>query len=82
MNIIKLELSKLKECKHTYLKEAFGFPDYYGCNLDALYDCLGDLPKTCVLLTRDGLPDAFCEDVLQVLTDSRKINLILKTAAY
>lgn len=25
---------------HKYLKKKFGFPDYYGMNLDALYDCL------------------------------------------
>ena len=25
---------------HDVLKKAFGFPDYYGKNLDALWDCL------------------------------------------
>lgn len=28
---------------HRALKEALGFPDYYGHNLDALHDCLTDL---------------------------------------
>ena len=28
---------------HRALKEALGFPDYYGNNLDALHDCLTDL---------------------------------------
>lgn len=31
-----------KETTHLYLKEQLQFPDYYGCNLDALYDCLTD----------------------------------------
>ena len=28
---------------HEYLKEKLEFPDYYGNNLDALYDCLTDI---------------------------------------
>ncbi len=28
---------------HEILKEAFDFPDYYGKNLDALWDCLTDM---------------------------------------
>ena len=82
MNIVRLKISGLKNLKHKLLKEAFNFPDYYGCNLDALYDCLGDLPVTGVLLTQDALPDSFCESVIQVLEDSKKIKLIIKTAAY
>ncbi|MDO5708379.1 MAG: barstar family protein [Andreesenia angusta] len=28
---------------HEYLKKKFNFPEYYGKNLDALYDCLTSL---------------------------------------
>ena len=28
---------------HAYLKELFSFPEYYGANLDALYDCLTEV---------------------------------------
>ena len=31
---------KTRETAHTYLKEILHLPDYYGRNLDALYDCL------------------------------------------
>ena len=27
---------------HAAIKDAFGFPDYYGANWDALWDCLRD----------------------------------------
>jgi ribonuclease inhibitor len=29
-----------REALHAHLKEKLGFPDYYGENLDALWDCL------------------------------------------
>ena len=29
-----------RRATHERLAEAFGFPSYYGFNLDALYDCL------------------------------------------
>lgn len=52
--------------------DALAFPDHYGRNLDALRDCLRDLPKNTVLLW-DGWgslararPDAF-RKVCQVL---------------
>ena len=32
-----------REETHQYLKETFGFPDYYGKNLDALHDCLTEM---------------------------------------
>ena len=28
---------------HEQLKQAFGFPDFYGANFNALIDCLGDI---------------------------------------
>ena len=35
---------------HIQIASALGFPDYYGRNLDALADCLGDLTEPTVLL--------------------------------
>lgn len=47
MKIVELDFSHChsKEAVHDYLKEKFGFPDYYGRNLDALLDVLGDLAE-------------------------------------
>ena len=39
---INLDHFENKRDFHLYLKEQCQFPDYYGCNLDALYDCLSD----------------------------------------
>ena len=47
---------------HRYLKDRFGFPDYYGNNLDALYDLLTEigmptkiiLTETAALLAAQG----------------------------
>ena len=45
MKIVVLDAKMLGEKKqaHAYLKEVFGFPGYYGKNLDALHDCLTDI---------------------------------------
>ncbi|MDL2206906.1 barstar family protein [Eubacteriales bacterium OttesenSCG-928-N13] len=32
-----------RDTLHAHLKRALDFPDYYGANLDALYDCLTDI---------------------------------------
>ena len=37
-----------REIAHEYLKKALDFPEYYGKNLDALYDCLTDLGETVI----------------------------------
>ena len=38
-----------KEMLHQELREALGFPAWYGGNLDALYDCLTDLQEETVI---------------------------------
>ena len=42
MAVITLKFSKCRSAEdiHKVIKEAFSFPDYYGANLDAFYDCL------------------------------------------
>ena len=38
---------------HPVLAEAFDFPAWYGGNLDAMYDCLTDLPHGTKLTIRN-----------------------------
>jgi ribonuclease inhibitor len=35
---------------HSCLKRALELPEYYGCNLDALYDCLTEMPECSITL--------------------------------
>ena len=44
MTNLKLDFSKVTYFNdiHRIIKEAFDFPDFYGENLDALWDCMRD----------------------------------------
>ena len=46
MKRLYLDGNELKGPCHAYIKEALQLPEYYGKNLDALYDCLCDMGET------------------------------------
>ncbi len=49
---------------HMIFKETFGFPDFYGKNLSALWDCLRDYcPDDCIIYVKGTrtLPKEFGE---------------------
>ena len=48
MKKITLDARKMntRENAHKYLAKKCGFPDYYGKNLDAAYDCLTSVSDT------------------------------------
>ena len=60
---------------HKYLKEQCGFPDYYGNNLDALYDVLTDReePLEIQLQYAEELKEILCgygEAFIETLQDA------------
>lgn len=66
------------EAAHSYLKEVLGFPEYYGHNLDALYECLTDICEETVLClqVKDGrMPDSpYFSRILGVMYDAAEEN--------
>ena len=70
-----MDFAKLEEGKHEYLKNIFSFPEYYGCNLDALNDCLGDLRATTVITYNGHAAGEFSGKVLTVMENCGKITV-------
>lgn len=68
-DVVVLDIRKLNEGKHEYLKELFAFPDYYGENLDALYECLSELDDKQIVVTELQAIDDFSLKVLSVMED-------------
>ena len=63
-----------KTAAHAYIKRRLRFPEYYGANLDALADCLGELGrrKSIVLINADrmrGQLGDYAESLLEVFKE-------------
>ena len=63
---------------HDYLKEMLEFPEYYGINLDALYDCLTDLMDVEITITAPEEDGAIFQKVLRVFKAADRENEGLK----
>ncbi len=66
---------------HHYIRKELDFPDYYGCNFDALHDCLTDLSEAVffrVIRSREARKFWF-DLMLKVIRDCTSRNIILKT---
>ena len=53
------------EKAHEYLKEKLRLPNYYGNNLDALYDCLTEMEEIDIQIVR-GETTAYLEKLIMV----------------
>ena len=70
-----------KKKAHLYLAQMLDFPEYYGKNLDALFDCLTEMSDCTITLEKaEFLRDGYGAKVLKVMRDAVRENpgLIIK----
>ncbi len=71
---MQLDGKLIKEDGHDYLMEALNFPDYYGKNLDALYDCLCEIKCEIELVNSEEVD----KDIIDTFVDAASENELLK----
>lgn len=81
MKTIEIDLRCIQTVRalHIYLQYRLGLPAHYGRNLDALFDCLTEIPEeTCLTLRIDTTPSAemmaFLPRLRRVLEDAQRAN--------
>ena len=63
-----LKINERKEA-HEYLKEVFSFPEYYGKNLDALFDCLSEMRIDRIIILNSDRGENYFFAVLDVINE-------------
>ena len=71
---MQLDGKLIKKDGHDYLMKALHLPDYYGRNLDALYDCLTDMECEIELINADEVD----KDIIDTFQDAANENEFLK----
>lgn len=67
-----------EEETHAYLKEKLALPEYYGNNLDALYDCLTELTDTEIVFMNTDVAGRYFKQVYRVFIRAGKENSELR----
>ena len=57
---------------HEYLAEKLDLPEYYGKNLDALYDCLSGVKGEIVFLHAYEIDGGYAKKILRVFEDAKE----------
>ena len=73
---MQLDGNLIKERGHDYLMEMLNFPDYYGKNLDALYDCLCEIGEDTEIVLING--KEVSSDLIDTFIDADNENDFLK----
>ena len=82
MKSVSLDAKKMveKENMHEYFAKKFDLPEYYGKNLDALFDCLCEInePTLIKLKNENALDSATKESLIQLFRDVCSENALVK----
>ena len=82
MKIVILDAKKMveKEKMHEYFAKKFDLPEYYGKNLDALFDCLCEInePTLIKIKNENALDSAIKESLIQLFRDVCSENALVK----
>lgn len=85
MRKIVLDIEKMRSLPmlHKYLHTALALPEYYGANLDALYDCLTEIAESTELVVPKKVADEaylgwYGQQFLQMLEDAAAENEALR----
>ena len=80
-DIMEIDGYLIKKEGHDYLKRVLNFPNYYGKNLDALYDCLCEIGVETEIILING--DCVSSDMIETFEDaaSENENLIFKVVS-
>ena len=75
MIILNGEMMEDREALHAHLKEKLALPDYYGGNLDALNDCLGERSGRELIVIQPAAPflagnGPYATQLLRVLAEN------------
>ena len=82
MKSVILDAKKMveKEKMHEYFAKKFDLPEYYGKNLDALFDCLCEInePTLIKIKNENALDSAIKESLIQLFRDVCSENALVK----
>ena len=74
---MQLDGKLIKKDGHDYLMEALNFPDYYGKNLDALYDCLCEIDTEIEIINCEKVEKDIIDTFKDAVSENEFLKLIL-----